>query len=64
MMVACFCGNTYVAVAGEAICPMCRAVAALPRLSRQDELEMEASLRRLLSEHGQGRGYVGPDTTR
>jgi hypothetical protein len=48
MLVSCFCGNLFLAEGDISLCPACRAIATLPRLSTTDEREMTRALRRLL----------------
>ena len=48
-LIACWCGNVYQDDHLIAICPACMAIATLPRLSSQDEREMNDSLDRLVA---------------
>lgn len=55
MLVSCFCGNTWQDDEDLAICPVCRAITTLPRITDLEAQEMEDSLERLLRHHPSGR---------
>ena len=47
MRVVCWCGTDYQSIEDTALCPICHAIATLPRLTTHDEQNMTDALERL-----------------
>jgi hypothetical protein len=47
LRVICWCGTDFQTISDIAMCPVCHAIATLPRLTAHDEQNMDDALRRL-----------------